>query len=40
VFQQPARPFGQFTVSPDGNWLAADFRDKDKVSLMIMEHFR
>jgi hypothetical protein len=40
VFQHPARPFNQFTISPDGHWFATDFVGDESADLMIMEHFR
>ena len=40
AFGQLPKPFTQFTVSPDGRWLIADFRREEAADLMIMEHFR
>lgn len=40
VLRRPDRPFVRFSVSPDGNWGALDFRGKETSDLMVMEHFR
>jgi serine/threonine protein kinase len=34
-----ARPYNQFTISPDGKWFAASFEESFSVDLMIMESF-
>ena len=39
VFHRPSLPFNQFTVSPDGRWLASDSSSKNGSALMITEHF-
>ena len=39
VFKPPRNRFMQFTVSPDGRWLAYGFAGPPSVDLMIMEDF-
>ena len=40
ILKYPGRPFGHFTVSPDGMWFATSYRGKRTRDLMIIEHFR
>jgi Tol biopolymer transport system component len=39
ALSHPARPFNQFTISPDGRWFASDFSGSKAADLMIMENF-
>jgi Tol biopolymer transport system component len=39
VFNHPAMPYNEFTISPDGRWFATEFAAQPRYDLMIMEHF-